>query len=94
MEIHLTPGQEAFIREAIASGRVQRPEEAVEQAMHLWEERERTRLEILAALEAAELDIKAGRYIEVTDESMKQLAEDVKQRGRALKAKEQIVASR
>ena len=62
--------------------------------MRLWEERERTRLEILAALEAAELDIKAGRYIEVTDESMKQLAEDVKQRGRALKAKEQIVASR
>ncbi|MBB6142148.1 putative addiction module CopG family antidote [Silvibacterium bohemicum] len=94
MEIHLTPDQEAFIREAIAHGRVQRPEEAVEQAMRLWEERERTRLEILAALEAAELDIKAGRYIEVTDESMKQLAEDVKQRGRALKAKEQIVAAR
>jgi Arc/MetJ-type ribon-helix-helix transcriptional regulator len=94
MEIHLTPEQEAFIREAIANGRVQRPEEAVEQAMQLWVERERTRLEILAALEAAELDIKAGRYIEVTEESMNQLAEDVKQRGRARKASEQIAASR
>jgi Arc/MetJ-type ribon-helix-helix transcriptional regulator len=85
MEIHLTPGQEAFIREAVASGRVQRPEEAVEQAMHLWEERERTRLEILAALEAAELDLKSGRFTDYTDESLPDLVDELKREARSLR---------
>jgi Arc/MetJ-type ribon-helix-helix transcriptional regulator len=35
MEIHLTPDQEAFVRQAVASGRVQNAEEAVEQALLL-----------------------------------------------------------
>ena len=83
MEIHLTPDQEAFVREAIASGRLHRAEEAVEQALAMWEERERRRLEILAALDAAESDIARGDFIEITEESMKQLADDVKRRGRA-----------
>lgn len=94
MEIHLTPEQEAFVRHAVASGRLSGPEEAVEQALALWEERERTRLEILAALDEAEADIAAGRFIEITEESMKQLAEEVKQRGRARLAAERSVAVR
>ena len=83
MEIHLTPDQEAFVREAIASGRLHRAEEAVEQALAMWEERERRRLEILVALDAAESDIARGDSIVITEESMKQLADDVKRRGRA-----------
>lgn len=83
MEIHLTPDQEAFVREAIASGRLHRAEEAVEQALAMWEERERRRMEILAALDAAESDIARGDSIVITEESMKQLADDVKRRGRA-----------
>lgn len=82
MEIHLTPEQEAFVREAIASGRLHRAEEAVEQALALWEERERRRMEILAALDAAEASIARGEGIPITEESMKQLAEDIKQQGR------------
>ena len=83
MEIHLTPDQEAFVREAIASGRLHRAEEAVEQALAMWEERERRRMEILAALDTAESDIARGDSIVITEESMKQLADDVKRRGRA-----------
>ena len=49
MDICLTPDQEAFIREAIESGRFLRAEEAVQEALLLWEERERTRAGILAA---------------------------------------------
>jgi putative addiction module CopG family antidote len=44
MEVHLTPDQEAFVRQAIESGRLHRPEDAVEEALRLWEERERTRV--------------------------------------------------
>ena len=39
MEVHLTPDQEAFIRDAIGSGRIEREEDAVREALALWEER-------------------------------------------------------
>jgi len=42
MEVRLTPDQEAFVRQAIESGRLPRAEDAVEEALSLWEERERT----------------------------------------------------
>jgi Arc/MetJ-type ribon-helix-helix transcriptional regulator len=83
MEVHLTPDQEAFVQQAIASGRLQRPEEAVEQALSLWEQRERNRMEILAALDAAEASLARGEGIEITEQSMKDLAEEIKERGRA-----------
>jgi putative addiction module CopG family antidote len=51
MEVRLTPDQEAFVRQAIESGRLHRAEDAVEEALRLWEERERTRAEILAAVD-------------------------------------------
>jgi Arc/MetJ-type ribon-helix-helix transcriptional regulator len=47
-ELQLTLDQEAFIRQAIESGRLQRKEDAVQQAMSFWEERERRRLKIFA----------------------------------------------
>ena len=83
MEVRLTPDQEAFVRQAIESGRLHRPEDAVEEALQLWEERERTRAEILAAVDAAEASLDRGEGIEVTEQSMRELAEGVKQRGRA-----------
>jgi putative addiction module CopG family antidote len=85
MEVHLTPDQEAFVRDAIASGRLNRPEDAVEQALLLWEERERRRVEILASLEAAEADIEAGRFVEYDDDSLPQMAEDLKHEARQLR---------
>ncbi len=84
MEVHLTPDQEAFVREALASGRLHRAEEAVEQALSLWERRERRRAEILAALDLAEGDLEAGRFTDYTDESLSQLAEELKHEARAL----------
>jgi putative addiction module CopG family antidote len=83
MEVRLTPDQEAFVRQAIESGRLHRAEDAVEEALRLWEERERTRAEILAAVDAAEASLDRGEGIEVTEQSMRELAEGVKHRGRA-----------
>lgn len=83
MEVHLTPDQQAFVREAIESGRVHNEQEAIREALSLWEERERRRAEILAAVDSAEAALGRGEGRPITDESMRQLADDVKQRGRA-----------
>jgi Arc/MetJ-type ribon-helix-helix transcriptional regulator len=89
MEVRLTPDQEAFVRQAIESGRLQRAEDAVQEALSLWEQRERTRAEILVAVDAAEASLARGEGRVITEESMRELAEEVKQRGRARLAAEQ-----
>ncbi len=83
MEIQLTPDQKAFIRQAIASGRLNREEDAVQEALSLWEERERTRAEILAAIDEAEYSLAQGKGRILSEQSMRDLAQEVKQRGRA-----------
>jgi len=83
MDVHLTPDQESFIRQAIATGRLHSAEEAVKQAVGLWEERERERSELLATLDEARDSIARGEAIPITQDSMRALAEDVKQLGRA-----------
>jgi hypothetical protein len=89
MEVEPTPDQTAFIKQAIAAGRLRRPEEAAQEAFSLWEERERRRMEILAAVDVAEASLARGEGRIITEESMRQLAEDVKRRGRARLAAEQ-----
>jgi hypothetical protein len=82
MELHLTADQQAMIREGIESGRLQRPEDAFEQAMALWEERERRRTEIMLAVETSESSLSNGKgRIVSTAEQSAQLAQDVKRRG-------------
>ncbi len=83
MDVHFTPDQEAFIREAIESGRLKSSEDAVQEALALWEERERRRAEILAAIDAADASLARGEGIVITEESMRDLAEEIKQRGLA-----------
>jgi Arc/MetJ-type ribon-helix-helix transcriptional regulator len=89
MEVELTPNQAALIRQAIETGRLHRPEEAAQEAFSLWEERERRRAEILAAVDIAGASIARGEGRVITEESMRQLARDVCQRGRAFLAAEQ-----
>ena len=83
MNIQLTDDQRAFIQRAIATGRFSAEEEAVQEALALWEERERRRLEIVAMVEEADASLARGEGREITAESMKALAEEIKQRGRA-----------
>src|SRR5439155_11338979 len=82
MQIDLTPEQRDFIRRAIDTGRLKRAEDAVQQGLALWVERERRRDEILAAIDEADESLARGEGIVITEESMRQLAEDVKRRGR------------
>jgi Arc/MetJ-type ribon-helix-helix transcriptional regulator len=90
MQIELTPEQQDFVRQAVESGRFERPEDAVQAAMTLWVERERRRTEILAAVDIAKASIDRGDGMEITRESMRAVAEDVKERGRAQLAAEHL----
>ena len=91
MEVRLTPDQEAFIQRAIETGRFNRVEDAVREALSLWEERERRRAEILAAVDVAEASLARGEGRSITEQSMGELAGEVKKRGRARLAAEQSV---
>lgn len=89
MEVRLTPDQKAFIQHAIKTGRFDRVEDAVREALSLWEERERRRAEILAAVETAEASLARGEGRNITEQSMRELASEVKKRGRTRLAADQ-----
>jgi putative addiction module CopG family antidote len=82
MQVDLTPEQQDFVRRAVASGRFERAEDAVRAAIALWVERERRRAEILTAVDIAKAALDRGEGTEITQASMRSLAEDVKRRGR------------
>src|SRR5271163_4154307 len=48
MEITLTPEQESLIQHEIENGRIKSAEEAVQQALSVWEERRRDLIELIA----------------------------------------------
>ena len=83
MNVHLTPDQKAFARRAIESGRFHSEEDVVQEALTLWEERERQRAEFLLTLEDARAALAHGEGRVITQESVQQLASEVKERGRA-----------
>jgi len=47
MEVELTSDQRAFARYAVETGRLNSEKDAVREALALWEERERGRVEFL-----------------------------------------------
>ena len=83
MNVDLTPDQKAFARRAIESGRLQSEQDAVQEALALWEERERQRTEFLLTLDDAKASLARGEGLVITQQSMQQLAQEVKERGRA-----------
>jgi Arc/MetJ-type ribon-helix-helix transcriptional regulator len=90
MQVTLTLEQQDFIRQAIAAGRVGHAQDALQQALDLWVERERRRSEVLAAVDEAEASFARGEGTAITPESMRELAEDIKRRGRARLAAQQL----
>ena len=91
MEVRLTPDQEAFVRQGIEAGRYQTQDDAIAEALSLWEDRERRRSEFRASLADAKDSIKRGDGRVLTEASVKQLAEEVKHRGQErLEAKRSV----
>jgi len=83
MEVELTSDQKAFARRAVEAGRLQSEEDAVQEALALWEDRERRRIEFLATLDKGRALLARGEGREITPESMQSLSAEVKERGRA-----------
>lgn len=82
MEVTLTPDQQAFVADAVRSGRIQREEDAVTEALALWEQRERMRAEILLKVSEADASLHKGDGRSLDRDSLDELAEQVKMRGR------------
>jgi putative addiction module CopG family antidote len=80
VNIELTPDQRAFVQKAIEAGRFTREEEAVQEALALWEERERRRLEIIAMIDEADASLARGEGRVFTKETIPALIEEAKQR--------------
>ena len=83
MEVELTSDQRAFARHAVETGRLRSEEDAVEEALALWEERERRRVEFRATLDEARASLARGEGRPITQESMQELSAEVRARGRA-----------
>jgi Arc/MetJ-type ribon-helix-helix transcriptional regulator len=83
MEVELTADQRAFARRAVETGRLRSEEDAVEEALALWEERERRRVEFRATLDEARASLARGEGREITQESMREISAAVQERGRA-----------
>ncbi|MGA3319054.1 MAG: hypothetical protein ABSC64_21770 [Candidatus Korobacteraceae bacterium] len=81
MDVHLTPDQKAFAHRAIESGRLRSEQDAVQEALALWEERERQRTEFRLTLDEARASLARGEDRGITQESMHKLADEVKERG-------------
>jgi Arc/MetJ-type ribon-helix-helix transcriptional regulator len=83
MDVQFTTDQQAFVREAIKNGRLRNEQDAVQEALALWEERERRRVAFLATLDDARASLARGEGRAITRESMRELAAGVRERGRA-----------
>lgn len=84
MEIQLTADQEALLRQAVQSGRYLDEEDALREAVSLWERQERRRAEILAAVDQAEASYARGEGRSLNSpEEVAQVAEAIKRRGLA-----------
>ena len=81
MELELTEDQKAFVQQGIESGRYRDAEDAIRNALALWEDRDRRRMEILFAVGLAE----EGTVIE-TKEDADRLFEEIKREGRLRRA--------
>jgi Arc/MetJ-type ribon-helix-helix transcriptional regulator len=80
MEIRPSPDQEALIRKAVEAGRFEHPEDAVKEALALWEEREHARAEFIKTLDDAETSLARGEGTEITRESMRELTDGIIER--------------
>lgn len=88
MNVQLTEDQKALIRKGVETGRYRGEDDAVREAMELWEERERYRAEILASIEMADASIARGEGRILDETSTATFVKEISARGRARLAAE------
>jgi len=83
MEIDLTPEQDSFVHLGIQEGRFRDEKEAVQQALELWEKRERARIELLTAIDEGEASFDGTETVLDSEEDIRIFFKDIERRGRA-----------
>jgi len=83
MEVQFTADQTAFARRAVEVGRLKSEWDAIQETLAPWEELERGRIAFLATLDEARNSLARGEGLEITEQSMRELSAQVRERGRA-----------
>ncbi len=86
MDVHLTPEQEDFIRQAVEAGRFSSADEAMQEAVSLLEAHEREIAELRIDIDDGIADLAGGNYTDYTDETLPRMMEDIRREGRELHA--------
>lgn len=82
MQVELSSDQLAFARRAVEARRIESEAGAVQEALALWEQRELRRLELQGTIDDSLKALACGEGRAITRESVRELAADVKERGR------------
>ncbi len=78
----MSPEQQAFIKAGIEGGRYKSSEDAIHEALRHWEDRQRTLAQLQVLVDEGMEDLEQGRYNDFTDETLPELFEQIKRRGR------------
>lgn len=83
MNVSLTPELERLVQEKVSSGLYQTASEVVREGLRLLKERDdRHTAALREDIQKGLTQLETGHYQEYTDDTLKDLAEGVKQRGR------------
>jgi putative addiction module CopG family antidote len=83
MEIDLTPEQKSFVHLGVEQGRFKDSADAVNHALDQWVERERSRLELLAAIDAGDESPEQDDIVLDSEGDLAEFIKGIEQRGRA-----------
>lgn len=93
MTIELTPEQKQYVERQVATGKYASESTLVQQALEVLQRRDERIAEVQAGVQRGVEDMEAGRYRTIsTPAEAEALAEEIKQRGRELRAKREQTA--
>jgi len=82
MSTSIPPEFESYLTEAVSAGRYASPEDAVREAFHLLQERDRRHEALHRDVKEGFDQLERGEYIELDEEGLRSLGEEIKRRGR------------
>jgi antitoxin ParD1/3/4 len=93
MTIELTAEQRQYVERQVATGKYASESALVQQALEVLQRRDKRIAEVQAGVERGVADMEAGRYRTIsTPAEAEALADEIKQRGRALRDKREQTA--
>lgn len=82
MNVSLTPELEKLVQEKVTSGLYQTASEVIREALRLLKERDDQHAALREQIQRGLAQLDQGAYQEYTDDTLKELGQEIKQRGR------------